>query len=328
MAKFAIIDYFKITLGINPEIELFKEKSKLPLYLRTSYELYIVRMFNHTLLMAHSRSDTEITPANSSKQMKILRDLTGLNTVLVLDSIDSLLRKRLIDNKISFIVPGKQMYLPLLLINLSDDFAKSGEKRVLFSPSTQVLILYSIYNELPKPVTPNELGTKLGYTKMTMSRVIDELVDLDICKVEQKGKNRFAWLKYEGQELWERSTSLLRSPVKRKIYARFPLIKHESLPLAGISALAEKTLIASDNALIYAISKNQFTVLQQNKKLEIVNHAYDAQFQLELWHYSPSILNKGHGDVDDLSLFLSLREEVDERIQLALKEMMVKFKWR
>lgn len=67
--------------------------------------------------------------------------------------------------------------------------------------------------------------------------------------------------------------------------------------------------------------------MQQEKKIDVVENEFDAQFQLEIWYYDPTLLN-GRNTVDNLSLFLSLREEQDERTQLALKELMENFKWR
>ena len=76
------------------------------------------------------------------------------------------------------------------------------------------------------------------------------------------------------------------------------------------------------------MSKEEFAVLQKKNGIRKVENAFDARFELEIWHYIPSLLNDKNEVVDTLSLFLSLREEPDERVQVALKELMEKFQWR
>ena len=53
--------------------------------------------------------------------------------------------------------------------------------------------------------------------------------------------------------------------------------------------------------------------------------ADEADIVLQLWRYRPDIL--GDGAIDPLSLALSLRGESDERVQMALDEMMEDFQW-
>ena len=328
MTDILVYDYLKNTLGIEVELEPLKNKGKLPLYLRSGYRLSTFNLLNYTLLLAQPQADSDTTPAGLKKQLDILKEHTGLYPVLLLERIDSFLRKRLIEYKISFIVPGTQMYLPLLMIDLREYFSKKVKKTETVSPSAQVILLYDLYNKLQRPITPIQLGDKCGYTKMTMSRVVDKLESMGICRVEQKGKNRFAWFELEGIALWEKVNFHLRSPVLKKVYACFSEKRtHTTLPKAGISALAETTLLSPGDIPVFAVSKEQLAGLKQEKKIDVVENEFDAQFQLEIWSYNPTLLN-GHNTVDNLSLFLSLRDEQDERIQLALKELMENFKWR
>ncbi|HLV30827.1 MAG TPA: hypothetical protein VKY57_04590 [Chitinispirillaceae bacterium] len=77
---------------------------------------------------------------------------------------------------------------------------------------------------------------------------------------------------------------------------------------------------------VYATGKEYYTVLKEQKRIKIVENSFEAQAQLEIWYYNPEIFGKKNV-VDDLSLFLSLREDTDERVQIALSELLEKFKW-
>jgi DNA-binding MarR family transcriptional regulator len=213
------------------------------------------------------------------------------------------------------------------MIDLREHFSIAGKKPDKLSPTAQLVVLYNMLKGLEFPVTPVSLATLFNYTKMTMSRVIDELENIEICRVEQSGKNRFVWIESEGRELWEKVIKFMRSPVKKKDYIRFlqESIMTE-LPQAGISALSEKTLLSSGDMPVYATGKEYYTALKEQEKIKIVENSFDAQAQLEIWYYNPEILSK-QNTVDDLSLFLSLREDTDERVQIALTELLEKFKW-
>jgi hypothetical protein len=52
----------------------------------------------------------------------------------------------------------------------------------------------------------------------------------------------------------------------------------------------------------------------------------DNEVEIEVWSYDPRVLLDGP-TVDRLSLFLSLRDDPDERVQQALQEMMRSFSW-
>ena len=46
-----------------------------------------------------------------------------------------------------------------------------------------------------------------------------------------------------------------------------------------------------------------------------------------LWSYAPAVTSGDARQVDDLSLFLSMRDSPDERVQAALQEMMEDMPW-
>lgn len=45
-----------------------------------------------------------------------------------------------------------------------------------------------------------------------------------------------------------------------------------------------------------------------------------AKFCIEIWEWSPDIIEKGKY-VDQISLYLSMKENMDDRTQIALKEI-------
>ena len=73
---------------------------------------------------------------------------------------------------------------------------------------------------------------------------------------------------------------------------------------------------------IRAISEKEFKRMNVNekKKNEVVN---ESMVELQIWHYEPEMFTETNC-VDNLSLYGSLKEENDDRIQIALEEILMR----
>ncbi len=66
---------------------------------------------------------------------------------------------------------GNQMYLPMLGIDLREHFRQLRQRSPTLSPATQVVVLHLLLGGELSIYTPAELAERLGYTRMTMTRV-------------------------------------------------------------------------------------------------------------------------------------------------------------
>ena len=91
---------------------------------------------------------------------------------------------------------------------------------------------------------------------------------------------------------------------------------------SGYSALAECSMLNEPNVKCYATEK-----ISQWKDV-MTNNLQDSQMQVavEMWRYNPRKLST-QNIVDELSLALALREDVDERVEEAVEEMLNEL-WR
>ena len=89
---------------------------------------------------------------------------------------------------------------------------------------------------------------------------------------------------------------------------------------AGANALAENTMLSEALPEIYAASLTDF----RKGNYEIVL-ADEADIVLQLWRYRPNIL--GESGIDPLSLAISLKDDKDERVQMAIDELLEGFQW-
>ena len=77
---------------------------------------------------------------------------------------------------------------------------------------------------------------------------------------------------------------------------------------------------------VYATSFEDFKYLENNNKINILPFHEVNSLELEVFKYNPRLFSHG-GLVDDLTLYLSFKDSNDERIVMALTEMMEEFKW-
>ena len=80
------------------------------------------------------------------------------------------------------------------------------------------------------------------------------------------------------------------------------------------SALAFYTMLNVESRQSWAVTKKEL------KTLAIVTDKQFGENEIQVWKYNPKILST-EGVVDKLSLYLSLKDNEDERIQIELERL-------
>ncbi len=120
----------------------------------------------------------------------MLKNRLNQKVVVVLDNVQAYQRKRLIEKGLNFIVPGKQLYLPELLVSLGESFVhpKSKQKNKPLLPSAQFLLIYHIIHKNKHwkftEHSFKEIAEKTGYTPMAITNAIDGLKSHGLVDVE------------------------------------------------------------------------------------------------------------------------------------------------
>ena len=94
---------------------------------------------------------------------------------------------------------------------------------------------------------------------------------------------------------------------------------------AGISALSVYTNINPDQVPTYAIKGSVFRKALMNGEVVVTPDKAEAAAMVELWAYDPAFMNLPVVDV--LSLFLTLKDSPDERVQGELMQLMADQSW-
>jgi DNA-binding transcriptional ArsR family regulator len=327
------LGYLQEVLGIKAKAEPIAKSylDKLPLYIRETYRLYRSDLFQTEVLLAELKNEEELSIQQTEKQLRQIKNLMNQKVVLVLEHIQAYNRKRLIDKGISFIVPGKQMYLPELLIDLRESYShpKTRQKGETLLPSAQVLLIYHILHRNSKWKLEEhpfkEIAQKLGYTPMSITNAIDNLKYHELVEVQGE-KEKFIRFKYNRPELWNIALqqNLLINPVIKTVYVD-EKPKYLFMLESNTSALPEYTSMNPGKQQYFAIEKTVFYGLQKNNGLVNPND-YEGQYALEVWKYNPLTLadelQNDSAIVDPLSLYLCLKDSPDERIEMALEQIL------
>jgi DNA-binding MarR family transcriptional regulator len=318
--------HLKENLDITATTKKWEGVDSLPFFLRDSYTFYEVSLLNTPCLLMVARDNNVQTPAIIRKQMLHVQAKWDGEVIYLCSSVSAYNRKRLIEQKVPFVVPGNQMYLPMLGIDLREHFRqiRSAAPGKL-SPSTQAVVLHALLHG-PKDYTPSRLANQLGYTVMTLTRAFDELVSLGLGEVVTEGRERVLRFSDGKKDLWQRSREFMRSPVKKRTIIHLLEQKWCGIP-AGLTALAHFTLLAPPSTPVYAVSLDNWKSMKLTNAIVELPAAEPQSHEVEIWNYSPLLFKEEDDVVDRFSLYLSLQDNVDERVQSALEKMMEKVLW-
>lgn len=320
------ISYVHDTLDVDLKPDRWKEENNLAFYLRNRYRYYQIKIMHTPILLMLDVGEDENTPANIRKQIKSVQDKWEHSIIYVRDRLTTYNRKRLIAQKVPFIIPGNQMYLPMLGIDLREHFKKIRTETPVLSPAAQVVLIAFILGKQTDPLTPKVLAGRFGYSAMTMTRVFDEIEASGLGFFEKQGRQRNLKFTENPKELWEKVLPLLRSPVRQKKHVTGINGIEKSAPSAGFAALACFSMLDEPPVPVFAVSGASWRALQKKEQVQVVTPSDSDGINIEVWAYDPNLF-AADGIVDPLSLYLSLQDEKDERVEAALEDMLKGISW-
>ena len=324
-----IEQYIESLIGADAHIEPMPKRDfgRIPMYINEIYRLFNAEFLNQELLLVAYKNEEDFSIAQLTKHFQLLSAALNKKVVLVIDRIETFNRVRLMHNKINFIIPQKQLFLPELLISLKENLKpQRKEKKEKLLPSAQFILLYYLLhryeNKKIEEYTFKELAAKFRYTQMAITKAVENLKQFELCTVEGS-KEKYLHFKFESRkELWGFALPFMVNPVLKKMYVDEKPNKLSML-LANDSALPKYTNMNPSRQQYYAIEKTDFYALLKNNGFKNLNEN-EGQYCLEVWKYDPSILTEGLAideAVDQLSLYLSMKDNADERTEAALETL-------
>ena len=329
--------YIKEVLGRNIQLQPLPKNrlANLPVYIGEAYQLFLAELYQKELLIAQPKDLEYFSILQTEKQFaQLKKNFPAI--VLLMPQITAYNRKRLIDKGINFIVPGRQLFLPDLLIDLRETDLGENTKRKnpTLLPSAQFLVIYHIIHRHDKWKLEEHsfkaIAEKTGYTAMAITKAVENLKYEEVVEVTGE-KEKFIRFRLERGELWHdlMKRKLFINPVLKKVFVD-EKPQRPFMLLAGTSALPEYSDMNPSRQVNYATDRTAFYELHEQGKLINLNEQ-EGKIGLEVWKYNPlklvGELPNEMPVVDPLSLYLSLQADTDERTEMALEQIIDKYIW-
>ena len=325
----AVLHYLQEVLGIEaPGVKPWARANELPYFLRDAFQFSELELLGQPVVLAIGRADAKQSLREVRTWLDKVKSLAGHPAVYVTDALASYDRRRLIEQKVPFIVPGNQLYLPDLGLDLREYFRqRAPAMEAALSPSAQAMLITALLRQpWQSDWQPSKVAVALGYTPMTLSRAVKELTAAGLATAYTVGRSRWLRMEHPPEQVWERAKPVLRTPVKRTVWvAAHGIVARRPSRIAGLSALARYSMLTEPKWPVYAMTAAAWKAATDAGVRELPEPETGAQ-EWQVWSYSPALMPDAT-TVDPLSLTLSLQENADDRIQLALDELKGQLPW-
>lgn len=284
-----------------------------------SFLFYRAEYMGNQFVVVESKTTNNLTPLQCKKLTTNLCEVLGRPCVMMFRQLASYERNRYIDQGVYFVVSGKYVYLPFLLINARSSAPINTE---LLHPAAQYLLLYHLQSNSLRGCTLLDMERMLPYNYLAISRAVRQLEATKLLDVSigAKGTKRIFFPK-EGKALWEEAEPLMQNPVKTVWYADKEV---EPGLIGGINALSLYSDLNPERTQTKVLYDADFKRAKNAGKLPDLNKI-EGCTRIEVWKYPP-VVQTGQHTVDRLSLALSLREDKDPRVEKEI-ELMIKKLW-
>lgn len=306
------------------KVRVIEGPRNLPVFLVRAYKFYEADLIGRQCIFLTAKA-LPATPADIAKHIALVR--SSLHTIIIFaaPSLSAHNRSRLIAQGIAFVVPGNQLYIPELAMDLREHFrAPKSQATEGLSPAAQAVLFHHLLRRDEHSTTPSAIAQRLHYSAMSVGRAFDDLIATGLANPERRGKEIHLEFRTNGRALLEAARNFLRSPVRSVKYIRLSGAV-PNLKLAGESALAELTDLSRPRMDTYAIGSTHWRFFAETYAVVEVDET-EAESEVETWSYDPTGLSDGRL-VDPLSLYAQFRNYSDERVSMAAEKLLENLSW-
>lgn len=278
------------------------------------YDFYETAFNGESFCLLVQKKEGNSTPLSYKLMADRLEKIISMPIVFLFDKLEFYQRNRLIERGVFFIVSDKYAYLPYLIVNAKET-AQKNEKSL--TAATQYLLFFHLQEKNLQGLTLKDIEESTPYKYVTISRAVAGLEQFRLCHTEKDERKNKRIFFEEKLQLWEAARQYLINPIQKVVYCDG--LKSGKYAVCGENALAHYTNLNPASQKMYAIEENMFRKDKALKNFEGLNDI-EGDVKIEVWKYPPM----GDGFVDKLSLYLTLKDDKDPRIEKELEKMMKK----
>jgi len=314
-------EYLEKVLHREVQLAEYTDKTKLPLVYRNVVDLYVLGVHGQECLLIAPKENMALPELR--KCYRQIERHTGMPCALYLRTLNYYAKDILLQEGVPFVWEGRQLYLPFMgmMLNPQDDRQLNPCTQISFA--TQKLLLKALY-ESWNGVTVSQAAEAMQVSKMTITRCFDEIEVLELSVLQVKSRARKLYADPDKRAMWELIKPVLRNPIIRAF--RLAEVPQSGLPMSGISALAEYSMLADDPYPTVAFEKAQMKELNTAAWRQVPSTEQPVCIAHEVGYILPF---GEHNAIDPLTITLMLTDEdkSDPRIEMAVEEMLGEHVW-
>ncbi len=297
--------------------------TNIPMYLSDKYLFIGLSILGNDCILVKPKIKQELIIGTIEKDLNQIKRFTHRFPVFVFCGLRLSQRKTLIKNKIPFVVPETQIFIPYPPISLTEVVPRERVENEKFKKSTQVVFAYLFLNNI-ETINAHRIAEKLGYSVPTANRALNELVDKGVLLQSSNG-TRKKYTMLSKRELWEHGKQYLFNPVEKSFLVLNNTVKVNDKRFfkSGDTALCEYSDIFDENANYekhYACFTKHFSELYQHAYPEIIEFSMSSFVAIESMVYNPALLST-NDRVDVVSLYAQYLDKSDERVEIAFERI-------
>ncbi len=318
-----ILKYIQKSIDENALIHKWNSKDKLSLYLAGSFEYYMVNLLDVSFLLV--RPFEQQTVQKLKTQIALIEEQTKIPAALFLEEYSGYRIKKMLRERIPFIAIN-QLYLPFVALHFKKQRYNTVDIPVheKFTPATQLIFLYILYAQ-KKEFELIEVAEKLNISSMTTVRGMNELnrIGLVDYKIGGKTGRKKYYERIDQGIYYSKGKNYLLNPIKKIMYvSEIPL--HIKMYKSGLTALGEQTMLGEPKQMVYAADGKAEILLKENQ-VSRETALEELMPKVQIMKYDIGLLSQNNY-IDPISLICGL-DEKDDRIELAIEELMEDTEW-
>lgn len=252
--------------------------------------------------------------------------------LIIADNLPPKHRPLLVKFNIAFIYKNESVYAPELGLKF-DRLKRFQEDRTILvknkketvTPFALKLFAGLLTNQIPPEFTLKWLhekiqqkGVEVSMAKLSLT--LKELVGNDLLLAEGGGPTRH-FAKAAVENTWRKILVLPLAPFFREAETNYVPKNCETFCLAGETALAQYSNLAAGTTATIAMSVKEFRESYEGKKGVIPFGDVYTPSRIQIWKEPPHLFAL-RGVMNPVEVFFAMRNHHDERVQMALDEML------
>ena len=268
------------------------------------------------------KDNTELTPSHCRRYADRIGEVLGMPVVFILQTAQYVNRRRLIEQGVYFVVSDKYAFLPMLLLNTLER-EKKRKRNTMLSPAAQYILLYYLQSQIGPVCTIKDFLEVVPFSYQSIGRALVDLENLGLCRSEiiPNVEKRISFID-DKRALWNDGLKYMRNPIKLVVYTD-DVLPAAPTAISGINALSHYSHLNPERRHTVAIYDKDY-----NKSYKDIRNIYEDEgnTRIEVWIYPPEMFPSS-GYVDKLSLYLSMRDIHDARVEKELEILIEKMIW-